>query len=769
MVFRFIFPFLMFFFACLAVADEFKVSDIRVQGLQRVSAGTVFSAFPINAGDEIDTERLGKAMRTLFDTGLFTDIETGRDDTVLIVTVKERPAISKIEIEGNKAIQTEDLMNGLDAAGLSEGQVFKRVTLERLELEILRSYVAQGRYNASIEAAVEQLERNRVAIKIKINEGDIASILHINVVGNQVFTDEELLELMELKTPGLFSFIFNDDKYAKEKLSGDLERIRSFYLDRGYLKFSIESTQVSISPEKESVFITINIVEGPLYTVKDIILKGDLIVDESEIRKLILLTEGDTFSRIKLTTTSDIISKRLGREGYTFSNVTGIPEAHEDFTTSITFLVDPGRRAYVRRVNFRGNVTTSDEVLRQEMVQIEGAVASTDLIEASKSRLERLGFFKTVTVETPSVPGTTDQIDANYLVEEQPSGSLSASLGYSQGGGLVIGGNVSENNFVGTGRRVSFGLNASKSVKSANFSYLNPYYTVDGVSRGFSLTARETDYAQQDISDYTLDAIAGAMNFGYPINSYSRLNFGIGANNSKVSTGLEPAQEISAFVDEYGDDYDLFSVTGSWTRNTLNRGIFPTNGMSQSLSLEVMLPSLSDLQFYKINYRNKYFIPIDRSQNWVMYFRTDLGFGDGYKDNQSLPFFENYYAGGYGSVRGWESNSLGPRSTPHPNDFSDPEPFGGNFLVEGSAELIFPTPFVKDSSSMRTSLFLDVGNVFDTYRGYDPSFKELRYSVGIGFNWITAIGPLAFSLAEPLNKKEGDDTQVFQFSLGQPF
>lgn len=769
MVFRLLVPFLLLLLVCSAQADEFRVSDIRVQGLQRVSAGTVFSAFPVNVGDEVDSARLGKAIRALFDSGLFTDIEVGRNEEVLIVTVTERPAISKIEIEGNKAIQTEDLMSGLDAAGLSEGQVFKRVTLERLELEILRSYVAQGRYNASIEAGVEQLERNRVAIKIDINEGDIASILHINIVGNQVFTDEELLDLMELKTPGMLSFIFNDDKYAKEKLSGDLERIRSYYLDRGYLKFSIESTQVSISPEKESVFITVNVVEGPQYTVRDIVLKGNLIVEEEEIRQLVLLSKGDTFSRVKLTVTSDIISKRLGREGYTFSNVTGIPEAHDDFTTTITFLVDPGRRAYVRRVNFRGNVTTSDEVLRQEMVQMEGAVASTDLIDASKSRLERLGFFKTVTVETPSVPGAADQIDVNYSVEEQPSGSLSASLGYSQGGGLVIGGNVAENNFAGTGRRVSFGLDASKSVKSANFSYLNPYYTVDGVSRGFSLTARETDYSQQQISDYTLDTIAGNMTFGYPINSYSRLNFGVGANNSKISTGVEPAEEISEFVTEYGDDYDLFSLTASWTRNTLNRGIFPTSGMSQSLSMEVMIPNISDLQFYKVNYRNRYYIPLNRAQDWVVYFRSDLGFGDGYKDNQSLPFFENYYAGGYGSVRGWESNSLGNKSTPHPLDISDPEPFGGNLLIEGSTELIFPIPFIKDTSSMRASLFLDAGNVFDTYRKFDPAFDELRYSVGIGFNWITAIGPLAFSVAEPLNKKDGDDTQIFQFSLGQPF
>ncbi|MCG8610088.1 MAG: outer membrane protein assembly factor BamA [Pseudomonadales bacterium] len=749
-------------------AVDFTVSDIRIEGLQRVSAGSVFSALPVSVGDRVDTFKINDAMQSLFKTGLFTDIEMGRDQNVLILTVAERPSVTKIEIEGNKAIETDDLLDGLTAAGLSEGQVFKRLTLEKLELEILRSYVAQGRYNASIEASVEELPRNRVAIKIDIDEGDIASIRHINVVGNEVFSDEELTDLMELKTPGFWSFIFNDDKYAKEKLSGDLERIRSYYLDRGYLKFSIESTQVSISPEKDAVFITLNVKEGPLFTVKDVKLKGDLIVTEEELRKLILLQPGEYFSRVKLTTTSDIMAKRLGKEGYTFANISGIPEAHEDNSTTVTFFVDPGRRTYVRRINFRGNVGTSDEVLRQEMRQMEGAVASTDLIEMSKSRLERLGFFKDVSVETPAVPGYPDLIDVNYTVEEQPSGSLSASLGYSQGGGFIIGTSISENNFFGSGRRVSFGMNFSESVKSASFSYLNPYFTVDGVSRGFSVSARQTDYEEQDISDFTLDTLSAGMTFGYPINNYSRLNFGVSANNSKIKIGERPALEISNFIAENGDDFDMFSVSGSWTRNTLNRGVLPTKGMSQSLSLEVMLPGVSDLEFYKLNYRNNLYVPMDNLHKWALHFRGELGYGDGYGSTDSLPFFEHYYAGGFGSVRGWESSSLGPRSTPHVDDVGEAEPFGGNIMMEGTAAFIFPMPFVKDQRSMRSSLFIDAGNVFDPDRNYDLDFAEIRYSVGIGFSWITAIGPLAFSIAKPLNDEDGDETQVFQFSLGQP-
>ncbi len=754
----------------LAEQGQFKVEDIRVQGLQRVSAGSVFSSFPVNIGDEVDSVTLGRAIRNLFSTGLFTDIQVSRDNGVMLISVVERPAINEIKIEGNDAIKTEDLKKGLDSVGLSEGQVFKRATLEKMELEILRSYVGQGRYNAAVEAKVEEQPRNQVSILLDIDEGDVASIVHINFVGNSVFSDEELQGLMELQTASFLSFIFNDDKYAKEKLSGDLERVRSYYLDRGFLKFSIESTQVSISPEMDSVFITVNVNEGAKFTVKDIQLRGNLIVEEDELRKLVLLNEGDTFSRVKLTTTSEIISKRLGREGYTFANVSGIPEVNEaDNTTSIVFMVDPGRRAYVRRINFRGNVTTSDEVLRQEMVQMEGAVASTDLIEASKTRLERLGFFKEVRVETPAVPGKGDQIDVNYTVEEQTSGSLSASLGYSQSSGFVIGANVSENNFFGTGRRVSFGLNASKSVKSANFSYLNPYYTVDGVSRGFSLTARQTDYTEEDIASFTLDTIGGAVTFGYPVDNFSRLSFGLGANKSKITTGERPAQEISEFVDTYGDDYDLFSVSGTWSRNTLNRGMFATKGLSQSLSLEVMLPEVSDLEFFKVSYRNKFYHPLDAQHDWVVYLRSELAYGDGYGTEDALPFFEHYYSGGFGSVRGWEQSTLGPRSTPHPDDIGDPDPFGGNILMEGSAELIFPIPFVEDTRSMRASFYFDAGNVFDTSRGYDPELSEVRMSVGVSFSWLTAIGPLAFSLAKPLNSKTGDETQVFQFSLGQPF
>ncbi|MDX5297505.1 MAG: outer membrane protein assembly factor BamA, partial [Gammaproteobacteria bacterium] len=420
-------------------ADAFVVSDIRVEGLQRVSAGTVFSAFPVEVGDALETDALADAIRALFRTGLFTDLSVARDNGVLVVSVVERPAISKIEIEGNKAIETDQLMNALKSAGLQEGQVFKRATLERLELEILRSYVAQGRYSARVKAEVTELPRNRVEVLLKISEGDVAAIQHINLIGNSAFDEETLTDLLQLKTTSWWRSITNADKYAREKLSGDLESLRSHYLDNGYLRFSAESTQVSISPDKQQVFITIAVNEGPQYKVRDVLIRGDTIVPEEELRKLLLLKPGEVFSRERATLTSELLSKRLGREGYTFANVNAIPEAHDDNTATVTFFVEPGKRTYVRRVNFRGNVATRDEVLRQEMVQLEGAVASTDLIEESRTRLERLGYFKTVSVETPMVAGLDDQVDVNYSVEEQPTGSLSASLGFSQVSGFIFG------------------------------------------------------------------------------------------------------------------------------------------------------------------------------------------------------------------------------------------------------------------------------------------------------------------------------------------
>jgi outer membrane protein insertion porin family len=751
-----------------ALADEFTVADIEVEGLQRVSAGSVFSAFPVNIGERMDETRLADAIKDLFRTGLFTDIQASRDEGVLILSVRERPSISSIEIEGNKNIETEMLMDALAGAGLEEGQVFRRATLEKLELEILRSYIAQGRYNARVKATAEELPRNRVAIRLDINEGSVAAIQHINIVGNEDFSDEELIGLFELRTSSWWNSLTNKDKYARERLSGDLESLRSFYLDRGYLDFNVESSQVSISPDKQEVFIAISVNEGPQYTISDIRFRGELIVGEEELRKFIPVKEGDVFSRAQMTAISEALSFRLGREGYAFANVNAVPEPGEDNTAAVTFFVEPGKRAYVRRVNFDGNVSTKDEVLRQEMTQMEGGVASSDRIEFSKTRLERLGFFQTVDVETVPVPGTDDLVDVNYSVQEQPTGSLSASVGFSQNSGVILGASVSENNFFGTGKRVSFGVNVSDSVKSANVSYLDPYYTVDGVSRGFSLFARETDYEEEDISSYLLDEYGGRVTFGYPTDSITRLNFGAGVTQSNIKPGVFSAQEVRDFIADEGDSFTNYFLFGSWRRSTLNRGVLPTKGYSHSLSLDVAVPG-SDLTFYKATHKTDFYFPLTDSANWVFRARSEIGYGDGYGDRSQMPFFEHFYSGGYGSVRGYEANSLGNKAERAAGDFSDPDPFGGNVLTEGGLELIFPTPFAGDSRSMRTSFFVDAGQVFDTERGFDPELGEVRTSAGISFQWITAVGPLAFSLAKPLNDKSGDDTQVFQFSLGQTF
>ncbi|HBT56342.1 outer membrane protein assembly factor BamA [Halopseudomonas aestusnigri] len=766
-----------------AHAAAFQISDIRVNGLQRVSAGSVFSALPLNIGDEVDDPELVEATRSLFRTGFFQDIQLGREGDVLVINLVERPSISSIELEGNKAIKSEDLLKGLSAAGLAEGEIFQRATLEGVRNELLRQYVSQGRYSADIEAQVIPEPRNRVALKIVIDEGSVAAISHINVVGNTVFETEDLVDLFELKTSGWFSFLSSDDKYSREKLSGDLERLRSYYLDRGYINMNVASTQVSITPDKKHVYITVNITEGERYSISDVRLSGDLVVGEDEIKRLMLIEPGQIFSRQVMTSTSDLISRRLGNEGYTFASVNGIPEINEeDKTVAVTFYVDPGKRAYVNRINFRGNTKTEDQVLRREMRQMEGGWASTYLIDQSKTRLERLGFFKEVNVETVPVPGTDDLIDVNYSVEEQPSGSVTASLGFSQSSGIILGGSISQNNFFGTGNRVSVGANRSDYQTSLSFGFLDPYFTVDGMSLGYNAFYRTTDYDELDVdvTSYAVDSFGGGFNFGYPVSDTSRISFGMSAQQDTIKSGIYTVQEILNFLDTEGDSFTNLFFDASWSQSTLNRGVFPDRGHSQSLSWHVTVPG-SDLQFYTMDYRGQRFFPM--TEDLTLRLHTDLGFGRGFGGTDRMPFYEHYYAGGIGSVRGFEGSTLGPKSTPNVNDpDQDSLPFGGNIKITGGAEVIFPAPFVKDQRSLRTALFFDVGNIYDTQCTQtktvegdknpgcgDVDLGELRYSVGVGLSWLTALGPLGFSLAMPLNADSADDAQVFQFTLGQTF
>ncbi|QRY82018.1 outer membrane protein assembly factor BamA [Pseudomonas sp. PDNC002] len=765
-------------------AESFTVSDIRVNGLQRVSAGSVFAALPLNVGEQIDDRRLVEATRSLFKTGFFQDIQLSRDGNVLIVNVVERPSISSIEIEGNKAITTEDLMKGLKQSGLAEGEIFQRATLEGVRNELQRQYVAQGRYSAEIETEVVPQPRNRVALKININEGTVAAIAHVNVVGNTVFSEEDLTDLFELKTTNWLSFFKNDDKYSREKLSGDLERLRSYYLDRGYIHMDIASTQVSITPDKKHVYITVNVNEGEKYTVSDVKLSGDLKVPEEEVKKLLLVKKGQVFSRKVMTTTSDLITRRLGNEGYTFANVNGVPEPNdENKTVSITYVVDPGKRAYVNRINFRGNTKTEDEVLRREMRQMEGGWASTYLIDQSKQRLERLGYFKEVNVETPAVPGTDDQVDVNYSVEEQPSGSITASVGFAQSAGLILGGSISQNNFLGTGNKVSLGLTKSDYQTRYNFGFVDPYWTVDGVSLGYNAFYRKTDYSDLDVdvASYSVNSLGAGVSIGYPISETSRLTYGLTVQKDEIDTGVYTVDEIFDFIQQEGDSFTNFKASIGWSESTLNKGVLANRGHSQSLVLESTIPG-SDLSFYKLDYRGQIFAPL--TENYTMRFHTELGYGGAYGDTDRLPFYENYYAGGFNSVRGFKDSTLGPRSTPstgHNKDTEadpdqDPQAFGGNIMITGGAELLFPLPFVKDQRQLRTVLFWDVGNVFDTdcplstTQGCDGvKFQDMAMSAGVGLTWITALGPLSFSLATPIKKPDNAETQIFQFSLGQTF
>ena len=756
-------------------ASGFIISDIRLEGLQRVSAGTVFGAISYSIGDNVSSSELQGIARSIFKTESFDDVQIGRDGNILVVLLKERPSIDSIEFEGNKAIKTEALLEGLQGSGLSEGQIFKKVTLEQIASDLERQYVSQGRYDASVEATVEELTRNRVAIKVDIYEGSVSGLKHINIIGNLAFADSELLDLLELRIPKFFAFFSKDDQYSREKFQSDIEALESFYLDRGYLDFRIDSTQVSVAPNMEDVYITINLEEGEVYSVSGVEIAGELRdIPESSIRALILGAEDKVFSRRLMTSSEERIEAALGNAGYTFASAKGEPvQDEEDNSVTIKYFVDAGKRAYVRRVNFSGNTVTQDHVLRREMRQMENGWASTAMIEGSKIRLQRLGFFKEVNVETPAVLGMEDQIDVDFTVEEQPSGSISATVGYAENRGLILGLGYQESNVFGTGNSINIGVNRSDFQTSLSLSFFDPYFTVDGVSRGYSISYRKSDFEDFNVASFSTDSIGANVSFGYPISEISRINFNIGFENTQIEEGIIPAREISEFLDREGSEFNLITLQASYRMSALNRGLLPTGGRSQSISFDMTIPG-SELEFYRINYNGQIFFPL--FDPFVLRLRTDLGYGGTYGDTQTFPFYKHFFAGGMGSVRGFDGNSLGPRSTPSPQDrFNDPDPIGGNVLIEMSAEILFPLPFVDDQTQMRSVLFFDAGNVFNTncpqvsVYCLDIDEGELRYSAGIAFTWITGFAPLSFSLSFPINEKEGDEKESFQFELGKSF
>ena len=770
----------------LSQGNEFIVADVRLQGLQRVSAGTVFNIIPVGVGDRVDNVAVRSITRSLFASGYFNDIKIARDDAVLIVTLTERPAIESIELDGNKAIESDALLEGLADQGLQEGEIFKQATLERMGLELERQYVSQGRYGASIDTEIEDLPRNRVNVKIDIEEGKSSGIRHINFVGNNAYSEMELLDTLELKHPSLLSFYRNDDKYAREKLSGDLETIEAFYKDRGYADFKLTSTQVSITPDRQQVYITLAVEEGDVFTVNDVNLVGELgDVRAEDLQSLIIVKEGQTFSQARITATEERLTGALGNGGFTFATASGVPKLNDDGTVDVEFFVDAGKRAYVRRITFTGNELTQDEVMRREVRQMEAGWASTAQIDLSKVRLERLGYFKGVEVETPAVAGTDDQIDVEFAVEEQPSGAISGTLAYSQGYGLILGANYQQSNLQGSGNSLSVGLNYSKYQQSVNLNYFDPYFTLDGISRGYNVFFRRLDYDARNIARYSTDSAGGGVTFGFPIGETQRINFGMNIEHTEIREGFAAAQEISEFIERNGPDALNFKASLSWIRSTLNRGVFADRGSSQSIGLTFAVPG-SDLEFYRVTYQGEKYLPLSRL--FTLKLRTELGYGDSYGDTPALPFYEHFFAGGFGSIRGFENSTLGPRSTPPLDENGNPiifrsfdndgrfgQPFGGNLMLEFSAEVIFPLPFVEDNRQFRPAFFFDVGNVFNTEcptvstNCFDLSTDELRYSAGFGLSWLSGFGPLTFAVSKPMNTKFFDEEESFQFELGKTF
>ena len=759
------------------VDDQFVVADIQLQGLQRVSAGTVFNILPVNVGDALDAIAVRETIRGLFKSGYFDDVKVSADGGVLIVRVVERPAIESIELDGNKAIKTENLLESLAEAGLREGEIFKQATLERISIELERTYFAQGRYDAVINARAANLPRNRVQIRIDIEEGKSSGVRHINIVGNTVFSEQELLAQLQLSHPTLFSFIQGNDKYSKEKVQGDLETLESYYQDRGYVEFAARSVQVSVTPDKSSVYVTVNVQEGDRYTVDDVQLVGELSdVDPDLVNRLFMVREGDVFNRALVIATEERIVNAFGNAGYTFANATGVPEVKEDGLVDVRFVVDAGKRAYVRRISFGGNSVTRDDVMRREMRQIEGGWASTQAIDRSKVRLDQLGYFEpeSVNVETSPVPGADDQVDVDFSVEEVPTGNINAQLAYAEGPGLMLSLGFRQENIAGTGNRLGASISWSNYQKAASFDFHDPYYTVDGISRGYNIYARETNYHAINVARFSTDSYGAGINFDFPVGEEQRLQFGGVVEQTSLGTGLFTSQEISDFIATSGDKFLNVKALGHWSKTTLNHGLFPTAGGRYRLGGLVAIPG-SDLEFYRLTLSGERYFPLGLGRGFALGLRGEIGYGGVYGSTDTYPFYEHFYAGGFGSVRGYEKSSLGPRIA-DPGYFSDQgRPFGGNLLFEASAELIFPLPFADRLRGVRSVYFVDAGNVFNTEcpeesagcLGFDA--KEIRATTGIGVTWLSGMGPMNFAVSLPLNDKPGDEVERFGFELGYTF
>jgi len=756
---RYLFLLLVLGISCQVFAFKaFKISDIRIEGLQRISAGTVFTYLPVKVGQRFTQKKSARTVRALYKTGFFKDVQLQHEGNVLVIEVVERPSLASVKVIGNKGIDDDILKQSFKKLGFLEGRVFNKSLLDKIEQELRRIYFSEGKYGVKIKSIVTPQPRNRVGVEITISEGRSAKIRKINLVGTAKFKTKKLLKLFVLRTPGALTFYSKKDQYSKQKLGGDLEKLRSFYHDNGYSEFRISSTQVSISPDKKDIYITINVHEGPQYRVRSIKLAGRFDMTKAEINAMVSFTKGSIYSRKEVTSSRKKIKEHLANNGYANAQIKAIPSLNKKKNTvGITLFIDPGRRVYVRRILMVGNLRTGDLVLRRELRQMEGTWYNAKKVQRSKVRLQKLGFFTSVDVKKKAVVGSNDQIDIIFKVKEKPGGNFLASIGYSETSGVILQTSVTQDNFLGTGRKIAVSLNTSDINQGYKISYVNPYYTKDGVSRGFTFRSEETDATQANLSNYETDETSFHVNYGIPLSEFNRLRFSVGYKKlDLITTGNSPT-EVLDFSNLHGVENETIVVSVGWSHDTRNKAIFADKGVLHRISVEVAVPG-GDLEYYKVRYKHQRFIKL--SKRLTLSLKGNVAYGEATGDTASLPFYENFFAGGVKSIRGYKDNTLGPRD-------SNNNPIGGALKVVGSFELIFPPPFNKDSKSFRLSAFMDFGNVFADADTYDE--KEIRASAGLSMIWISPIGPLSLSVAAPIEEKTGDKTEVVQFSLGGSF
>lgn len=751
-------------------AGTFVVSEIRIQGLERLPDGTLLNYLPVQAGDPLDQKQTAFAIRELYKTGFFADVGMYRDGNTLIVKVKERPSISEVTYTGNSDIDDEAFEEALEGVGIVRGRIYNRTLLEKLSQELEKVYFSQGKYGVRIETDVTVLDQNRVAIDITISEGAVALIKQINIIGNNAFDDETLLDEINLGVPSSWNIFSSADDYSKPKLNADLETLRSYYLDRGYLKFNVTSTQVSLTPNKKDIYININVEEGEQYTVSENELAGEMVLDKAVLESMLLTSAGELFSRKQMTGSQKALKNAMGKLGYHYSRVEIAPLIDEqNRTIRLVYTLIPGNKVYVRRINFSGNYKTNEIVLRREMRLMEGSVLASDKLERSRVRLQRLSYMENVKIDTRPVSGVNNLVDLEVSVEERLSGSFNIGAGFSQTQGLLFNIGLTQENLFGTGQRLQVDINTDDANTIYNVSFTDPYYTLDGISRTLSASYRNRDASEEDIEDFQSDTYGASVSYGIPLSEYHTLRLGYGYRHVDLTVNPGASTTVDDFVAVNGTEFDTVTLNASFTHDTRNRTVFATRGSSQTVGVNFTSPG-SDLEYYKLTYDTKFYFRM--TDDLTLLLRSNLAYGDGYGGTGELPFFERYFAGGLRTVRGYDTNSLGPRDNNDPNE----DPVGGNMRVTAGADLVFPVPFVeKPPSTVRFSAFYDIGNVFldtaptfdSTKTGFDAD--ELRTSVGLSFVWLAPIGPLRFSWARALNDVPGDDLRNFQFSIGSFF